>query len=359
MNAGICLMVVITLFVACSGLRNFRIINRFDLCMCRNADPEIYKIKVDKPNEKLDEVVAKHCSNYRTYCNHNKIAQHTIKAFDQATAFVDDFYDVTNDYEKNGKVVILDSGCGKGLSTLILAKLYPDIPIIGIDRSHDRLSRFGVYSTDGENNDEQILVDSFVSFKGKSNAILIRAELSDFWSLVGYQSDWVVKSHYILYPNPYPKAKHLKRRFHGHPIFPTILALGGNLIVRSNWDIYCKEMLTGIQIAFRGNQSIFPPWYKYSSLYMEKYHYNYELTDDKVSRGTYDIINRINDPMENLIRQNDLVVKNENGANVPMTHFERKYMAIGLDIYNTVASFTTITPEQRKSLLSEMMQATK
>ena len=58
------------------------------------------------------------------------------------------------------------------------------------------------------------------------NAILLRAELSDFYSLVAYQSDWVVKSHYLLYPNPYPKSKHLKRRWHGHPIFPVLLAIG-------------------------------------------------------------------------------------------------------------------------------------
>ena len=61
------------------------------------------------------------------------------------------------------------------------------------------------------------------------NAILLRAELSDFYTLVAYQSDWIVHSHYLLYPNPYPKSKHLKRRWHGHPIFPVLLAIGNRM----------------------------------------------------------------------------------------------------------------------------------
>jgi len=47
--------------------------------------------------------------------------------------------------------------------------------------------------------------------------------------------------HYLLYPNPWPKIGQLARRWHGHPVFPTIVALGGELECRSNWRIYIEE----------------------------------------------------------------------------------------------------------------------
>ena len=46
---------------------------------------------------------------------------------------------------------------------------------------------------------------------------------------------------YLLYPNPWPKIGHLARRWHGHPVFPTLLELGGVLECRSNWRIYVEE----------------------------------------------------------------------------------------------------------------------
>jgi tRNA G46 methylase TrmB len=60
--------------------------------------------------------------------------------------------------------------------------------------------------------------------------------------------------HYLLYPNPWPKKAQLQRRWHGHPIFPTLLRLGGHLECRSNWKIYIDEMalaltqLTGLEV---------------------------------------------------------------------------------------------------------------
>ena len=47
--------------------------------------------------------------------------------------------------------------------------------------------------------------------------------------------------HWLLYPNPWPKPAQLARRWHGHPVFPSLLALGGTLILRSNWRIYAEE----------------------------------------------------------------------------------------------------------------------
>jgi tRNA G46 methylase TrmB len=57
----------------------------------------------------------------------------------------------------------------------------------------------------------------------------------------------------MLYPNPWPKAKHLQRRVHGHASFPLLLQLAagqadgaspgetGQIEVRSNWQLYVEE----------------------------------------------------------------------------------------------------------------------
>lgn len=124
--------------------------------------------------------------------------------------------------------LILDAGCGVGWSTQCLAEQFPDHFVFGVDQSVDRLSR------------------------GKPlpmppNAVLIRADLVDFWRLLA-ESGIRLARHYNLYPNPWPKIGHLARRWHGHAVFPTWLALGGELECRSNWQIYIEEMAAALNI---------------------------------------------------------------------------------------------------------------
>jgi tRNA G46 methylase TrmB len=70
--------------------------------------------------------------------------------------------------------------------------------------------------------------------------VLIRAELASFWRM-WLQSGTGIERHFLLYPNPWPKPAHLKRRWHGHPVFPTLLALGGEIELRCNWEVYALE----------------------------------------------------------------------------------------------------------------------
>jgi len=146
------------------------------------------------------------------------IAEHTRNAFAEADAWL----------SARPRPLILDAGCGVGLSTRQLAEQFPDHVVIGVDRSADRLSR-----------DHGELPD---------NALLVRADLVDFWRLA-LASGWQPARHYLLYPNPYPKAAHLKMRWHGHPVFPAILALGGRLELRSNWRLYVEEFALAIEQA--------------------------------------------------------------------------------------------------------------
>jgi tRNA (guanine-N7-)-methyltransferase len=120
--------------------------------------------------------------------------------------------------------LVLDSGCGTGESTRLIARALPDCLVIGIDKSLARLARTG--ST------------SFPHREG--NAIWLRAELATFWRLA-LESGWRLRRHYLLYPNPWPKPGQLQRRWHAHPVFPDLLRLGGRLEMRCNWAIYARE----------------------------------------------------------------------------------------------------------------------
>jgi tRNA (guanine-N7-)-methyltransferase len=122
--------------------------------------------------------------------------------------------------------LILDSCCGVGESSIALANAFPDHYVIGIDQSASRLNR-NVIGTNG-------------TMQLPPNLDLVRADLVDYWRLLHDAGIHPVR-HYLLYPNPWPKIGHLSRRWHGHPVFPTLLELGGVLECRSNWRIYIDE----------------------------------------------------------------------------------------------------------------------
>eukprot|EP01041_Mallomonas_annulata_P004062 gene4059-8077_t len=199
---------------------------------------DIYYIPVDFEHPRTSEFAIKHCETFGTFVDNHVVSRHTVEAFSLAQSFVDEFYNGTS----IDKPVILDSGCGVGMSTTMLAKKYPKIPIIGIDKSIVRLQK-------NKNFEDPKDFSSPEDFTPPTlrNMLLLRAELVDFWWLCAEQSDWTVHSHYILYPNPYPKAQHLSRRWHGHPIFPVLLGLGGRVVIRSNWPVYCREFMQATQ----------------------------------------------------------------------------------------------------------------
>lgn len=176
--------------------------------------------------EKLEEVVRKYASTEYL----RPIADHTRAAFAEAEKFVEGFYkDAGHDTHK----VILDSGCGTGESTLNIAIAHPDIPVIGIDKSAARLTKAGAGGKSAESNGAV-----------PQNAFLVRAELLDFWRLALEKvkaGAWHIPYHALYYPNPWPKQSEATRRFHLHPIFPTLLQLGDIIELRSNWEIYARE----------------------------------------------------------------------------------------------------------------------
>ena len=209
------------------------------------------------------------------------IADHTREAFAEAEAFVREFYekgDPGKTYEASAatkclhfgmaepkgvalaqqvrddmasgvtvgtapRAVVLDSGCGTGESTIHIARRFPGIPVIGIDKSCARLNKAGNPSqTSGED--------------VPPNAFWIRAELLDFWRLALERvqaGEWTIPYHAVYYPNPWPKQSEATRRFHMHPIFPTLLALGQTIELRTNWEIYAREFAEAARLVISVN----------------------------------------------------------------------------------------------------------
>lgn len=158
----------------------------------------------------LATLVARHAASvYR-----KPIADYNQRAFDASMACW---------REHSGAPLILDAGCGVGLSTYYLAQRFPAHFVIGVDQSADRLDRGAGWSQ-----------------AVPPNMLLVRADLVDYWRLL-QAAGICVDRHYILYPNPWPKVGQLARRWHAHAVFPTIVALGGVFECRSNWRIYIDE----------------------------------------------------------------------------------------------------------------------
>jgi tRNA G46 methylase TrmB len=140
-----------------------------------------------------------------------------------------------------GQPFVLDSGCGTGASTRQLASMFPGHVVIGVDQSLARLEKSGLRN----------------GYLRRNNLILLRAELSTFWRLLA--ADGLVPyRHYLLYPNPWPKPAHLKRRWHGHPVFPVLLTLGGEIEMRCNWEVYAQEFALAVSVATKWPQEVMP-----------------------------------------------------------------------------------------------------
>ena len=164
---------------------------------------------------RLIEVVQRHLrSEFR-----RPIADHNRRAFER----------LADQVAAHHGPLIIDSFCGVGASSHALAADRPDALVIGIDKSAHRLARQPHHRDGAE----------------LSNCVLVQAEVEDFWRLA-LAAGWRPEAHYLLYPNPWPKAEHLQRRVHGSPLLPTLLRLGGRLELRSNWRLYLAEFAAAV-----------------------------------------------------------------------------------------------------------------
>jgi tRNA G46 methylase TrmB len=147
---------------------------------------------------------------------------------------IDLFHRLDEIQKSINKPIILDSGCGTGESSVKLSELSPDALIIGIDKSEKRLDKLTT------NN----------SVYHKNNLILARADVVDLWRMIK-ESNWNIKKHYLLYPNPWPKKDQLKRRWQGHPVLPEMISLCDQIELRTNWKIYAEEFKQALEFVTR------------------------------------------------------------------------------------------------------------
>lgn len=147
------------------------------------------------------------------------------------------FEEVVDILREQDKPIILDSGCGTGMSTVNLSEQFPDHFIVGIDKSEARLSRNRLFRA-RQSSREWTLHD---------NILLVRADCIAFWLQLAKTSISIAR-HYLLYPNPWPKPGHVQRRWQGHPVFPTLLRLSSYVEMRTNWLIYAQEWQAVIEL---------------------------------------------------------------------------------------------------------------
>ena len=184
-------------------------------------------LKTDQvaPHTDLAEIVQHHQGHpWRKPC-----PAHTREAFEQ----------LLERLRRDNRPLILDSFCGTGMSTALIAEANPNALVVGIDQSAHRLAKH--QPSDAK------------------NYLLLRAEAEPFW-LCLVEAGITLYSHWLLYPNPWPKASQLKRRVHGHGAFPVLSRLGGRVELRTNWDIFAQEFAQAATlIGIKGQTASFVP----------------------------------------------------------------------------------------------------
>ena len=199
----------------------------------------VHSVKTNQEDiyKNLEAVVRKYAAT--TFLR--PVADHTRDAFEQACELVRAFYGTAS---AECVEVVLDSGCGTGESSIHLARKFPNVPVIGVDKSAERLTKAG--------NEHQLKHAVAGSMDLPTNVFWVRAELLDFWRLALEKvnaGEWKILHHALYYPNPWPKESEATRRFHLHPIFPTLLRLSPVTELRTNWGIYAREFKEAARIA--------------------------------------------------------------------------------------------------------------
>lgn len=161
----------------------------------------------DSIHENLESTVLKHIKHpfLKPIREHNQLAFMLLK--EKVTEFDPEY-------------LIMDSCCGTAMSTMILAERNPKALVVGVDQSIHRLEKCADPRPD--------------------NVLLLQANCEDLWRLC-LSENILFDEHFILYPNPWPKSTQMKRRWHGHAVFPVLNKLAKKTTLRSNWKLYLEE----------------------------------------------------------------------------------------------------------------------
>jgi len=182
---------------------------------------------IDSPQAGIHKNLEKTLRKYSSTIYQKPVAKHTQLAFEKAYQYYQQ-----NDFDS----VFLDSACGTAESTRFLAQQNPNVLVIGLDQSANRLSH----------SDNKCL---------PNNCLVLRCDCTDFWRLAEEVS-WRFTYHSLYYPNPYPKPDDLQKRWHGHPAFASLLAISERIELRTNWKIYAEEFDFTLQVLGRADRGV-------------------------------------------------------------------------------------------------------
>lgn len=209
-----------------------------------------------EPHPRLADAVAKHA----THAWRKPVADHSRRIFEV----------LARQLATSPAPLILDTGCGTGMSTGVLARRHPAHWVIGVDKSEARLHR------------APDLPD---------NTAMVRIDLEDFW-LLARDSGWTFDRQCFFYPNPWPKPEQRLRRWPFHPVFPVALSCGGRWELRTNWEVYAQEFALAYGM-LTGSTTEVEPWFPrepetlFEKKYQESGHPLWRwVSPEPASRGT-------------------------------------------------------------------------
>jgi tRNA G46 methylase TrmB len=126
--------------------------------------------------------------------------------------------------------LVLEVGCGQGLHPILFAKDNPATHIVACERTVDKFKKF----------------QSRLHSHNLSNITAIHEDALAW--LVHNEENTTERFEkiFFLYPNPYPKSTHRKKRFFSMPSFCAYLRalkVGGEIFLRTNEKFYVEEAL--------------------------------------------------------------------------------------------------------------------
>lgn len=131
--------------------------------------------------------------------------------------------------------VIIELGCGKGEYTTGLAKMYPNLKIIGVDIQGERIWAGAKYLLENDIN----------------NAVFVRGYVD---KILEYFKDIPVSEIWLTFPDPFPKDRHERRRLTSPDFlnkYKQILIPGGCINLKTDNDqlfLYTLEIIQNMNL---------------------------------------------------------------------------------------------------------------
>lgn len=135
-------------------------------------------------------------------------------------------------FPKPDHPVEVDVGCGKGRFLLARARRFPDINFLGIERLLGRLRK----------------VNRKIVAAGLRNVRLLRMEA--YYATTHLLPDAAVSAFYLLFPDPWPKARHHEHRLFNAPYCDALaraLRPGGAVHIATDHAPYFEEIARALR----------------------------------------------------------------------------------------------------------------